>query len=323
MNTMKKILFLFLVGITSVKAEVTTILSGNTSVNASSSIQFTAAPFSIVEMQTSIGTVTIQLNLDKAPITTTNFLNYVNSGFYRDTFFHRVVKGTTAAPNISIVQGGGVDANTLILKTTKPSIINESNNGLKNTVGTISMARTADKDSATSQFFFNFADNSTFLDFGSTSNPEGYAVFGTVIGGMDIVTKIGNFSTLGATYSTSVPYNALYDCGFNFCVSKIIIENTYASRFVDTINSITRVSVKGSGKVTTSILKSFTCTAASKSCTLLKPFSTAISLIAKPSTGYTFKGWSGDCSGVTATLQLDTATKNNNCTATFVKKGTF
>lgn len=302
-----------------------TVISSLLLASASVSMAYAAsvAPPSIVEMQTSIGTITIQLNSDKAPITTTNFLSYVNSGFYKDTFFHRVVKGTTATPNISIVQGGGVDANTLTLKTTKPAIVNESNNGLKNVSGTISMARTADKNSATSQFFFNFADNSTLLDFGSTNNPDGYAVFGTVIGGMDIVTKIGNFGTIGAAYSTSVPFNAVYDCGFNFCVSKIIIENVYTSNVADTINSITRVSVKGNGKVTTSIPRTFSCTSTSKSCVLTKPLGTAISLIAAPSTGYVFKGWSGDCSGATATLQLNTATKNNNCTATFLKKGTF
>jgi peptidyl-prolyl cis-trans isomerase A (cyclophilin A) len=299
-----------------------TLISTLLVVASSMTMAYAAQP-SIVEMQTSVGTITIQLNQEKAPITSTNFLNYVNSGFYKDTFFHRVVKGTTAAPNISIIQGGGFDANTLASKTTKPAIVNESNNGLKNVIGTISMARTADKNSATSQFFFNFADNSTFLDFGSTNNPDGYAVFGTVIGGMDIVTKIGNFSTIGAAYSTSVPYNAVYDCGFNFCASKIIIENVYTSPVVDSVNSITRVSVKGSGKVTTSIPKSFSCTSKSKSCTLLKPFGTAISLIAKPSTGNDFKGWSGDCSGIVTPLVIDTKAKNNNCTATFVKKGTF
>jgi uncharacterized repeat protein (TIGR02543 family) len=276
---------------------------------------------SIVEMQTNVGTITIQLNWDKAPISSKNFIDYVSSNFYKNTFIHRVVKGTEAAPNISIIQGGGIDAKTTTFKTTKPTIINEANNGLKNTAGTISMARTADPNSATSQFFFNFADNSTFLDFGSTSNPAGYAVFGTVIGGVDVMNKIGNYTTLKMNYSEGVPVSELFDCGFNLCLKKIIIENIYASNVVDTINSIIRVSVNGSGKVTTSIPKTFTCTSTSKSCTLSKPFGTAISLIAKPSTGYVFKGWSGDCSSVATPLQLDTATKNNNCTATFAKIG--
>jgi cyclophilin family peptidyl-prolyl cis-trans isomerase len=293
------------------------------SASISSAYALPLAQPAIVEMQTDIGTITIQLNWDKAPISSQNFTDYVNSGFYKDTFFHRVVKGTAAAPNISIVQGGGFDAKTITQKIPKATIINEANNGLKNVLGTISMARTADANSATSQFFFNFTDNSASLDFESTSNPAGYAVFGEVIGGMDTVTKIGNASTVGATYSTTVPYSKVYDCGFNFCAAKIIIENVYTSQAVDTINSITRVSVNGSGKVTTSIPKSFSCTSTNKSCTLTKPFGTAISLIAVPSTGYFLKGWSGDCSGVTAILQLNTATKNNNCTATFIKKGSF
>ncbi len=284
----------------------------------------TAAPSpSIVEMQTDVGTITIQLDWTKAPITSKNFIDYVNSGFYKNTFFHRVVKGTDTKPDVSIVQGGGIDANTITQKKTKGSIINEANNGLKNVFGTISMARTADANSATSQFFFNFADNSNYLDFQSTNNPAGYAVFGEVIKeSMNIVTKIGNFNTIGATYSTAVPYSKVYDCGFNFCAAKIIIENIYTSPILDTINSITRVSVNGSGKVTTSIPKSFSCISTSKNCTLSKPFKTAISLIATPSIGYIFKGWSGDCSGVVTTLQLNT-TKNNNCTATFIKNGSF
>ncbi|MGB4498034.1 MAG: peptidylprolyl isomerase [Methylococcaceae bacterium] len=299
-----------------------TLISTLLVVSSSMTMAYAAQP-SIVEMQTSVGTITIQLNQEKAPITSTNFLNYVNSGFYKDTFFHRVVKGTTAAPNISIIQGGGIDSKTIMFKKTQPAIVNESNNGLKNVAGTISMARTADANSATSQFFFNFADNSASLDFGSTQNPLGYAVFGSVIGGADVMNKIGNYTALKMSYSEGVPVSELFDCGFNLCLKKIIIENIYTSDVVDTINSITRVSVNGSGKVTTSIPKSFSCTSKSKSCTLLKPFGTAISLIAKPSTGYDFKGWSGDCSGIVTTLQLDTATKNNNCTATFVKKGTF
>lgn len=283
------------------------------SASISSAYALPLAQPAIVEMQTDIGTITIQLNWDKAPISSQNFTDYVNSGFYKDTYFHRVVKDVQA-----VVQGGGFDAKTITQKTPKATIINEANNGLKNVLGTISMARTPEPNSATSQFFFNTMDNSSFFDFKDSENP-GYAVFGEVINNsMNIVTKIGNFSLVGA-----VPYSKVYDCGFNFCAAKIIIENVYTSQAVDTINSITRVSVNGSGKVTTSIPKSFSCTSTSKSCTLTKPFGTAISLIAVPSTGYFLKGWSGDCSGVTAILQLNTATKNNNCTATFIKKGSF
>ncbi len=267
---------------------------------------------SIVEMETSVGTITIQLNWDKAPISSQNFLTYVNSSFYKNTFFHRVVKGTTASPNISIIQGGGFDAPTMKQKTPNAPIVNEANNGLHNTSGTIAMARTSDPNSATSQFFINFDDNSASLDFGSKNNPDGYAVFGTVINGMSVATAIGNFSTIGA-----VPYNTVYDCGFNFCAPKIIIDATYPSNVVDTINSWTRIMVNGSGRVT-STPTGLSCVS---KCTLKKPFGTAITLTAKPSVGYDFTGWSGDCSGNAATpLVLDTKAKNNNCTATFTKK---
>lgn len=279
---------------------------------------------SIVEMQTNVGTVTIQLNWDKAPISSQNFLDYVNSGFFKNTFFHRIYSVFDQTDKTKlltrVVQGGGFDAPTMKQKTTKSAIVNESNNGLHNSIGTIAMARATDPNSATSQFFFNVTDNSSSFDFITSANP-GYAVFGSVVGGLDVVNKIGNYGTIKTSYSEGVPYSELNDCGFNFCMKKVIIEAVYTGNVVDSINSTTRVSVNGSGKVTTSIPKSFTCTSTSKSCTLVKPFSTAISLIAKPSKGYEFKGWSGDCTGTTTPLILDTSTKNNNCTATFTKIG--
>ncbi|MDD5755414.1 MAG: peptidylprolyl isomerase, partial [Methylococcales bacterium] len=280
--------------------------------------------------QTNVGTITIHLNWDKAPISSQNFLNYINSGFYKDTFFHRIY--TVADPKdstktlIKVVQGGGFDAKTMQLKTPSASIVNEASNGLHNSIGTISMARTAEPNSATSQFFFNVTDNSSSFDAvaadastGIAAN-VGYAVFGTVTGGMDIVNKIGNYNTIKTAYSEGVPFIDVTDCGFNFCLKKVIIDAVYASNVVDTINSVTRVSVKGNGKVT-SMPSSFSCTSGSKSCTLKKPFGTDVSLWAKPFTGYEFKGWSGDCQGTTMPLALNTKTSNNNCTATFTKIG--
>lgn len=142
-----------------------------------------AAPSS-VEIQTNVAgapTITLELDGDKAPVTVANFLSYLKEGFYKDTLFHR------SPPNF-VVQGGGFNA-SFEQKPTHAPIINEASNGLKNLRGTIAMARTDDPNSATSQFFINLVDN-TDLDFGSTLSPDGYAVFGTVTGGMETLDAI-------------------------------------------------------------------------------------------------------------------------------------
>jgi cyclophilin family peptidyl-prolyl cis-trans isomerase len=132
-----------------------------------------------VEMKTSQGTIVIELYPDKAPVSADNFLKYVKDGFYNGTIFHRVVPGF-------VVQGGGFDANGQ-QKPTRAPIKNEAANGLKNLRGTLSMARTMVPDSATSQFFINLRDNAA-LDFRDPSpGGIGYAVFGKVIKGMEVV----------------------------------------------------------------------------------------------------------------------------------------
>lgn len=137
-----------------------------------------------VVIETSKGAIEVEIDREKAPVTVANFLNYVNSGFYDGTIFHRVIPGF-------MVQGGGFTP-TGQEKQTGPPIKLESNNGLKNKVGTVAMARTSVPDSATSQFFINVADNS-FLDY-ATGN-DGYAVFGSVISGMDVVNSIAAVKT--------------------------------------------------------------------------------------------------------------------------------
>lgn len=297
----------------------TSLLLASASI-ASVSAATTSQP-SIVEMQTSVGTITIQLNWDKAPISSQNFLNYVNSDFYKDTFFHRIYSVYDPKDNtkllIRVAQGGGFDAKTMQLKTPLAAIVNEASNGLHNSIGTIAMARTTEPNSATSQFFFNITDNSTNFD-ASASNP-GYAVFGEVLSGMDIVNKIGNFGTIKTAYSEGVPFSEVVECGFNFCLKKVVVEAVYTTNVIDELNSSTRIRVNGNGKVT-SLPSGLSCSLASKKCTLTKSSGTAVQLIAKPVTGYEFKGWSGDCSGAITPLVLNT-TKNNNCTATFAKIG--
>ncbi|RMF20864.1 MAG: peptidyl-prolyl cis-trans isomerase [Deltaproteobacteria bacterium] len=140
-----------------------------------------------VVMKTNRGAIEIELYPDKAPATVENFLAYVDSGFYDGTIFHRVIKDF-------MIQGGGYDTNKQ-RKPTRPPIKNEADNGLKNEVGTIAMARTSDPDSATAQFFINVKDNA-FLDFQSkTPRGWGYAVFGRVVKGMDVVRAIENTPT--------------------------------------------------------------------------------------------------------------------------------
>ncbi len=135
-----------------------------------------------VLFETNLGTFIIELYPDKAPNTVKNFLTYVNDGFYDGTIFHRVI------PNF-MVQGGGFTAD-MKKKTTREPIANEADNGLRNTVGTVAMARTSDPHSATAQFFINVSKNS-FLDFREKTNRAwGYAVFARVIKGMKTVNKI-------------------------------------------------------------------------------------------------------------------------------------
>jgi uncharacterized repeat protein (TIGR02543 family) len=286
------------------------------SVTAITTTSASSSP-SIAEIQTNIGTITTQLNWEKAPISSQNFVNYANKGFYKNIVFHRVIKDF-------MLQTGGVDVVTGQFKTPDKPIVNESSNGLTNLKYTLAMARAKEADTATSQFFINTKDND-FLNKSATS--DGYAVFGEVISGKEFVDKINGYLTITTGYSSDggvpVMTDGVYECGINFCLKKIYIENVYLSQIVDKSNSYTRVSVSGRGGEITSTPSGIRCLSTSKSCTLKKPFSTAVSLTAKASTGYEFKGWSGDCSGIVTPLVIDTKTKNNNCTATFAKKSSL
>lgn len=150
-----------------------------------------------VNMQTSLGNIVIELDAEKAPKTTENFLTYVREGFYDGTIFHRVI-------NNFMVQGGGFDA-TMKQKQTHAPVENEANNGLKNDRYTLAMARTADPHSATAQFFINVADND-FLNFTApTPNGWGYAVFGKVVEGTDVVDAIKVAKTGNKGFHQDVP----------------------------------------------------------------------------------------------------------------------
>ena len=139
----------------------------------------------MVKLETSMGDIIIELNEEAAPVTVKNFLAYVEEGFYDGTVFHRVINGF-------MIQGGGFTAQ-MVRKSTKPPIVNEASNGLKNMRGSIAMARTNDPNSATSQFFINHKDNGP-LDYVENVNP-GYAVFGKTVEGLDVVDAIASVKT--------------------------------------------------------------------------------------------------------------------------------
>ncbi|MHC8605689.1 peptidylprolyl isomerase [Arenicellales bacterium IMCC58067] len=151
----------------------------------------------MVEMHTSKGLITLELDAEKAPVTVANFIEYVNSGHFDGTIFHRVIPGF-------VIQGGGLESG-MKEKPTQAPIENEADNGLKNVTGSICMARTNDPHSATSQFFINLKDNQ-FLDH-TEKSPQGwgYAVFGQVTGGMDVVEAIAAVQTGNAGFHQDVP----------------------------------------------------------------------------------------------------------------------
>lgn len=150
-----------------------------------------------VALNTSKGRIVLQLDAEKAPKTTANFLNYVKSGHYNGTVFHRVIENF-------MIQGGGFDEK-MNQKSTNAPIQNEADNGLKNDVGTIAMARTNDPHSASAQFFINVKNNDFLNHSGKTAQGWGYAVFGKVTEGMDVVDAIKKVPTGRHGFHQDVP----------------------------------------------------------------------------------------------------------------------
>ena len=153
----------------------------------------------MIKMTTTSGDITIELYEDEAPISSENFKEYVKDGFFNDTIFHRVI------PNF-MIQGGGMTED-MVSKPTRSPIKNEAKNGKKNLRGTLAMARTMEIDSATSQFFINLVDNN-FLDHGDRD--FGYAVFGEVTEGMDVVDKIAGVTTGSNQGHQDVPTEPIF-----------------------------------------------------------------------------------------------------------------
>lgn len=170
-----------------------------------------------VKIETNQGDITLELYPEKAPKTVANFLQYVNADFYKGTIFHRVI-------NNFMIQGGGFTKD-LSEKPTNAPIVNEANNGLLNELGTIAMARTNEPDSATAQFFINLTNNQFLNHIYPSPEQMGYCVFGKVIGGLDVVKKIGVSPTTSIGGYADVPVKAVIIKSI-----KVINANTAAAK---------------------------------------------------------------------------------------------
>ena len=169
----------------------------------------------MITFRTTMGDISIELDFDNAPVTSANFLSYAKDNFYNETIFHRVINGF-------MVQGGGMTAG-MQQKETKAPIENEADNGLKNDIGTLAMARTADPHSASSQFFINVSNNDFLNHSGKNMNGWGYAVFGKVVEGMDTVEKIKAVATGNAMGHQDVPIDPIE-------ITETLISEQYAAK---------------------------------------------------------------------------------------------
>ena len=169
----------------------------------------------MITFRTTMGDISIELDFDKAPISSANFLTYARENFFNDTIFHRVI-------NNFMVQGGGMTSD-MQQKKTNATIENEAANGLKNDIGTLAMARTADPHSASSQFFINVSNNDFLNHSGKNMQGWGYAVFGKVTQGMDVVEKIKSVPTGSAFGHQDVPVDPIE-------ITETIISDEYAAK---------------------------------------------------------------------------------------------
>jgi peptidyl-prolyl cis-trans isomerase A (cyclophilin A) len=297
-------------------------LLGSSLLLSAGNIQAATAP-SVVELQTNLGTIAISLDYQHAPISANNFMTYVNGGFYKNTIIHRMIKGF-------MMQGGGVNKADGVFKAALAAPITlESTNltGLSNVAGSVTMARTNDPNSATSQFFINFVDNKN-LDYADATNP-GYAVFGKVVAGMPLVkrietfvtpttaftmlSKLGNKLSLGC--STTASCSTFPEIPFVNATDFVSIDAVYTDDVWDTTVSKTRVSLSGSGSVV-SLPVGINC---GTKCQLSQTVGSSLKLVAKPAVGYGFSSWTGDCTGISKIISINTSQGNHNCMAIFTK----
>ncbi len=169
----------------------------------------------MITLHTNYGDIDIELDFDRAPKTAANFLQYCRENFYAGTIFHRVIPGF-------MIQGGGMDAN-MREKRGNPPIANEADNGLKNDIGTLAMARTNDPHSASSQFFINVADNGFLNHTAKDARGWGYAVFGKVVNGMAVVDEIKAVPTGNAGHHQDVPTVTVE-------IERVTVSDAYSNR---------------------------------------------------------------------------------------------
>ena len=169
----------------------------------------------MITLHTNLGDINIELNFEKAPISAANFLQYCRDDFYNNTIFHRVIDGF-------MIQGGALTPG-MTEKTGRSPIENEADNGLSNDTGTLAMARTSDPHSASSQFFINVADNDFLNHTGKNPEGWGYAVFGKVTDGMDVVERIKGVTTTHMSYRHDVPYETVE-------IRKVTISDAYSEK---------------------------------------------------------------------------------------------
>lgn len=155
----------------------------------------------MITLHTNYGDIVLELDIEKAPVTVANFMQYAEEGFYNGTVFHRVIDGF-------MIQGGGM-TEELEQKPVREAIQNEADNGLKNVTGSVAMARTNDPHSATAQFFINVKDNNFLNHTAKSGQGWGYCVFGKVVDGMDVVNKIKGAKTATKGYHSDVPVDAV------------------------------------------------------------------------------------------------------------------
>lgn len=253
-----------------------------------------------VDLVTNRGTATFGLYGKDAPITTQNFLSYVDANAYTNTMIHRLVPGF-------VMQGGGYTIYGSPIKTFAP-IANESGvNKIKNSQGTVAMARATASNSATSQFFINLVDNSAALDFGSQNAPDGYAVFANVVAGSNVVTDISGLTS----FNPSVLAFPLSATG-----TLVSVVGTYKYSLSDGATPRLRILTVAGGKVRSQ--PGGICS--SGSCMVKVTSGQKINLVATPDKNKIFMGWAGDCVGGDRTTSIkirDGVPSSQTCIAVF------
>lgn len=271
-----------------------------------SAIAGTASPVtSYVDLATSSDTITVGLYGSNTPITVKNFLAYVNANLYSGTIIHRSDHGF-------VIQGGWLNIYGQPITRFPPIPDEAGSSKLSNIEGTIAMARTNDPHSATSQFFFNLANNASQLDYGSQNAPDGYAVFGAVAQGSSVMSAIGNLTPFNLS---SLPFPVTPDG------QMVIVQGAFAYSVDAAATPGLRILFAGTGSGTVKSAPGGICKKGP--CSYPVKAGQKVNLTATADSGSYFTGWSGDCWGGNRTLNIKTSTgfpSSTNCIATFTRQ---